>query len=193
MKKKLTFQLISLCLLFERKVTPGSERSLLKPLRLLYSYTSLFSLSSMHISNTNLYFFFFFFCSDECQMPEHFWMVKQLGCLKLIGVLLSWDSFRSYAISINCFQLNRLYMLKCHGLVFIFAVSKNVLEAFHSSFIYQVSSNLDFFFSFNSWFESGTWIILPVHLKTRQMYVLRVDVSGTWASIKMKFFLWGKL
>lgn len=31
-------------------------------------------------SNTNLYFFiFYFFCSDECQMPEHFWMVKLLG------------------------------------------------------------------------------------------------------------------
>lgn len=69
------------------------------------------NMSSIHISNTNLHsfsflsfafflFLFLFSCSDECQMPEHFWMVKLLG-LKLKGVLLSWDSCRSYAIYIS--------------------------------------------------------------------------------------------
>lgn len=45
-------------------------------------------------------------------MPEHFWMMKLLGpinSLKLIGVLLSWDSFRPYAIYIIGFQLSKLY------------------------------------------------------------------------------------
>lgn len=65
------------------------------------------NLRPMQISNTNLYLFF---CSDECQIPEYFWMVKFLGhlnSLKLRGALLSWDSFRHHAIYIVDFQLSR--------------------------------------------------------------------------------------
>lgn len=89
-----------------------SERSLSQSTQIsLYLPSRLPNLGFLQISNTNLYFFF---CSNECQMPEHFWMVKFLGpinSLKLIGVLLSWDSFRPYAIYIMHFQSSRLYAI----------------------------------------------------------------------------------
>lgn len=133
-----------------------SERSLsqriLIPLYIFTPSPSWVSCKSLILTGI----FFFFFCSDECQMPELFWMVKLLSpinSLKLIGVLLSWDGFRPLCHLHDRFSASRLYAVMLWFNIFICRIQELFLRHY-THFNELRVNNLDF--SLTSWFESRT-------------------------------------
>lgn len=124
------------------------ERKFFSALTSLYNHP-LPNPSSMQISHTNLYFFFLFrWVSNAWTLLDGEAPGSYKLSLKLIGVLLSWDSFRSYAIYISFSHVDYIYSTMLY-LIFLFAVSKNILRHFTC-----VLGFLKFRFRFTNWFES---------------------------------------